>query len=303
MKILPFVIPIVILVTLFHRYSLEIVLKEAQTGTTLYLFPFALIAMIASLLIAASADTLVIRGCCGTPRFRDVLRAKAGSSLLNILGYAVGHSAYAVWVARFSGVSAGAAAGMLIFISVSDLTSICTAASLSIAVAGDGVADPTLSWITFLLAGSFLLAMLGIPLFLTPNPEKRSFLDPWSLLPFRISLTQVGLRMCQLLIWILSTSLAAHHFGLQIPLSAFATYLPIVLLVASLPVNVAGFGAVQAVWVHFFQDYGGAERVLAFQLIWQVLLLGSVVLRGLPFIRRVVDEIDRGQTDTEPTGQ
>ena len=36
------------------------------------------------------------------------------------------------------------------------------------------------------------------------------------------------------------------------------------------------------------------EQVLAFSVVWQLLIGAAIVLRGLPFIRNVVAEIDSG---------
>jgi hypothetical protein len=39
------------------------------------------------------------------------------------------------------------------------------------------------------------------------------------------------------------------------------------------------------------------ERIVAFQFLWQLAFGMGVVVRGLPFVRRVIAEIDEGRAD------
>jgi hypothetical protein len=90
---------------------------------------------------------------------------------------------------------------------------------------------------------------------------------------------------------VLLTSLAARVFGLSIPLGTLVAYMPILVLVGSLPVNVAGIGAAQGAWLLFFLPFEEGTKILAFQLVWTVTLGVSMVLRGLPFLPRALAEV------------
>jgi hypothetical protein len=87
--------------------------------------------------------------------------------------------------------------------------------------------------------------------------------------------------------------MAMRVFGLQVPAAAAAMYMPMILLVASLPVNVAGLGAAQAAWLLFLPWASGAQ-LLAFQALWHVMSGVGILVRGLPFVRRVVREVEEG---------
>ena len=84
-------------------------------------------------------------------------------------------------------------------------------------------------------------------------------------------------------------------FGLTIAAWAFVTYLPLALLIGALPINVAGFGAVQTVWVFFFCEWESGARILAFNFLWTFLAALAVIVRGLPFVRGVVREVERAK--------
>jgi hypothetical protein len=92
----------------------------------------------------------------------------------------------------------------------------------------------------------------------------------------------------------------ANAFGMPIPLVAMTTYFPIVLLVGAMPVNVAGFGAVQGAWLLLAPWAESGEQVLAFSTLWSLMVGVGVLLRGLPFVRSVAREIDRGAPVGEP---
>jgi hypothetical protein len=59
---------------------------------------------------------------------------------------------------------------------------------------------------------------------------------------------------------------AAHAFGIRIPFFQLLTFLPVIFMLAALPVTVAHLGTTQAAWIFFFSQYAPAPRLLAFSL-------------------------------------
>jgi hypothetical protein len=57
-----------------------------------------------------------------------------------------------------------------------------------------------------------------------------------------------------------------------------------------LPLNVGGMGAAQAAWLVFL-PWASGEKLLAFQLVWQVFFGLGILVRGTPFVRGVAREI------------
>jgi hypothetical protein len=80
---------------------------------------------------------------------------------------------------------------------------------------------------------------------------------------------------------------------MDVPLRVMGLYMPIILLVGSLPFSVAGLGAAQAAWL-LLLPWASGPRILAFQMLWQLFTGAGILLRGLPFLRRVVAEIAKG---------
>ena len=59
---------------------------------------------------------------------------------------------------------------------------------------------------------------------------------------------------------------AAPAFGFSIPFDHMLTFLPVVFMVAALPITVARLGTTQAAWILLFGGFAPAERLLAFSL-------------------------------------
>ncbi len=59
---------------------------------------------------------------------------------------------------------------------------------------------------------------------------------------------------------------AAHAFGIQIPFGSMLTFLPVIFMLAALPVTVAHLGTTQAAWIFFFGSFASAPKLLAFSL-------------------------------------
>jgi hypothetical protein len=137
------------------------------------------------------------------------------------------------------------------------------------------------------------------------GPERvPAMLQPWRLLKLGPVFVQLVLRLAHIAWVALVIWLAARAFGIPLPLGPALVYLPIVLLVASLPINVAGFGAVQGAWLLLapFAPMGG-EQVIAFSILWQLCLAVGVVLRGAPFVRGVLREIETGAQAHQGAGE
>jgi hypothetical protein len=77
---------------------------------------------------------------------------------------------------------------------------------------------------------------------------------------------------------------AAHAFGIRIPFLQMLTFLPVVFMIAALPVTVAHLGTTQAAWMLFFGDYAPAPRLLAFSLAAHLAFSASRALIGLAWL-------------------
>jgi hypothetical protein len=70
---------------------------------------------------------------------------------------------------------------------------------------------------------------------------------------------------------------AIRAFNMEIPMIALLAYVPIILLVISIPISAFGLGTSQAAMLFLFRDYGTPAQILAFSLAYSASI---VVLRG-----------------------
>jgi len=294
----PYLITALIVFAILRKTSPSEIAAQMREGNALAMAPLAIGLMIVLLVLAALWDVLVIRGSLGKPGYTDVLRGKAGTAVLMMLGYGFGHGAYGFWIARMTGCGARRAGGIVAYLVMSDLATVALGASLAMGFAGDLVP----AWLRLVAPGigiAVLVSMVVGPALLGRMKTPPAFLDPWRLVPTWIGYAQIGGRLINMALGITATWLGARVFGLSIPFLAMAAYLPVVLVIAALPINVGGLGAAQAVWLVAFRPFATDAQILAFQLLWQTMTGVGLLLRGLPFVRRVLAEIGEGKRRAE----
>ena len=287
-------------VTLYilSQNPLSQIIAEMQRGDVTLLLPLAIWVTLQGLLVAGLADLFVIRAAAAagegrSPRYLDVVVAKAGVGVLEAVGYALGRGGYGVWIARAAGTGAGLAAGAVLYIVLSDLGAVTTVGALSIYLGGAEVPDTVAVIVPAVAVAVWLLTLLapGWPWDIRRLPRP---LRPLVRLRRRTAAPQIALRVFNIAFGTLMTWVAARAFGLEIPLAAVAVYLPVIMVIGSLPINIAGLGPVQGAWLLFFGSWASGPQILAFQFLWTVSILLAVVLRGLPAIGRVTREIADG---------
>jgi hypothetical protein len=287
-RALPIFVALIAVAAVLRRYSPGEIVAQMRLGHALAVVPWAIALAVGYMVIAAACDTLVLAHF-GAPRYRDVFRGKAAAAVLTSVGYLFGNGGYGVWLARATGAGAAAATGLVIYFLLSDLAAVGWVASIALAVVPHR-APSALVVVAATVAAAQTLAVLVGPS-LPSRGRLEPILRPWRIVRRRVGLAQLGARTVNIALAVTFTFLGAHAFGLAIPASAAATFGPAVLLIGSLPINVAGLGAVQGAWLFFFAAYEPGARILAFQILWQWMCAAAFVLRGLPFLQRAVRQI------------
>jgi hypothetical protein len=288
-RLLPLVVAAVAVAAVLRRYSPSEIAAQMRQGHALAVIPWAVVLALGYMLIAAGCDTLVLTRF-GAPRYRDVFRGKAAAAVLTSVGYLFGNGGYGVWLARATGVGAAGATGLVVYFATSDLAAVGWVATVALRVVPHAVPRGLVVAAALIALAPTLAIIAGGAL--PDRGRAATLLRPWRVVPRAIGLLQLGGRTLAISVAVAATFFGAHAFGLHIPTAAAATYGPAVLLVSSLPVNVAGLGAVQGVWLLFFAAYEPGARILAFQILWQWMCAAAFVLRGLPFLQRAVRQIE-----------
>jgi hypothetical protein len=74
---------------------------------------------------------------------------------------------------------------------------------------------------------------------------------------------------------------AAHAFGIHIPFAQMLTFVPVIFMVAALPVTIAHLGTTQAAWIFFFGQYASVPQLLAFSLAAHLVFSLTRAMMGL----------------------
>ena len=296
----PYAIAALVIVFISRQYSITAIRAEMAKGEWLPLIPLAFVTYVASLAWVAAADRTVLRGLLAedlTPSYLAVAKGKAAAVVLHIVHYALGQGVYATWMARRTRLNLGQAGGLIFYIILAELGSVCLYAALVI-----GIGRPDVPSAVFPLVLGVALALIAAVVFLPATRSERfGFLQIWVKVGRARGLAQLGIRVGQHATTTTATWLAARWFGMDLPLAVMLSYLPVILVVGSLPINVAGFGAVQGAWL-LLSPWAPAERILAFSVVWQAASALALVARGLPFLRGVLADIREGKQSAAPTG-
>jgi hypothetical protein len=80
--------------------------------------------------------------------------------------------------------------------------------------------------------------------------------------------------------------LAVKTFGMEIPFLQMMAFLPVIFMIAALPVTVARLGTTQAAWIFFFSDFAAPEQLLAYSLASHLTFALSRAALGVMFLPR-----------------
>jgi hypothetical protein len=92
---------------------------------------------------------------------------------------------------------------------------------------------------------------------------------------------------------------AAQSFGIHIPFLRMLTFLPVIFMLAALPVTVAHLGTTQAAWIFFFSQYAPAPRLLAFSLAAHLVFSFTRAMLGVAWLPSAYFDLQPRHLQTE----
>lgn len=306
MRIVPWIVTAGIFVVIFQRVPLEEVVAELRR---VRLVPYLALMVPYSLLycgIDAFVLSRVLYWFHGHISYRRVVPVRAAAYILALLNPGLGQGAVAFALHRREGMPFLEVAGMLLFLTVLEVCQLALYAALGIfgfhphlraafvpvyAVLGAGLGvaafcvrreiDP----IALVLTGIGRWRT-GDPAYCAPSRLPRTgLLHAFRQARLRHYLLTLFYKAPNFLLAVVVHYLALQLFGVQVPFVRLLGFLPIVFLVASLPVTVAHLGTSQAAWIYFFSAYGEASQLLAYSLVAHVTFMVLNGLIGVGFLR------------------
>ena len=300
---------------LFRRIPMERLLAALQRAD--YTLFFA--AMIPNTLFYFCWDTLVltvaIRWFHAPVRYFDLLPARAASYVFGFFNTNAGRGTLALHLSRRLQSPFLQVGSTVLFLVLSEYLHLVAWATIGILQLRGEVARGLL-WGPPLVAAVWLLVFTYsrlTPVSPPPDPPgrlrlvarvARLVLAPrgWALMrTFRLAPARRYVQIVLLRAPMFFVSLCLHYaaaraFGLAIPFLALVAFLPVVFMIAALPISVARLGTTQAAWVFFFGAYGDTPTLLAFSLAAYLTFAVTRALLGVGFLPRAYAEIRGSRT-------
>jgi hypothetical protein len=232
--------------------------------------------------------TVVIRWFHGGVPYRDLLPVRAASYVVGFFNTNAGRGALAAYLSRRLNAPFLQLGSTVIFLVLTEYTQLVLWAMLGI-IGFRAEVTTSLVLVSVTVAIFWLVFMLYARLHVRPGRALRWVLAPreWSLFrTFRLATLEryaqiVLLRAPMFFVSLCLHYYAAHAFGIHIPFGQMLTFLPVIFMVAALPVTVAHLGTTQAAWIFFFGQYASVPRLLAFSLAAHLVFTSTRALLGL----------------------
>jgi Lysylphosphatidylglycerol synthase TM region len=326
-RLLPLATTLVIFILIFRR------IPFAHFAATMAHadYSYFLLLMIPNSVFYFAWDTLVLtvvmRWFHGPLRYGELLPVRAVAYILALLNGDLAEGAMAVYLGRQAQAPLLEIVSTVIFLSWLELTHLAAWATAGMLLFPRAV-PPELYWIPagFALFWTFFLlyARRGIapwrPLTrrlgrISSRLAVRGGVREWPILrtfriaPLRRYAEVIGLKAPMFAFSLVIHYLAAEAFGFHIPFTKLVAFLPIVFMLAALPITVAHLGTTQAAWIFFFRAYATPSQLLAFSLAAHLTFMLTRGALGLIFVPQAyrdlvgtlrLDRMLRGQAIARP---
>jgi hypothetical protein len=234
--------------------------------------------MIPNTLFYFGWDTLVlavvVRWFHGPVAYRDLLPVRASSYVVGFFNTNLGRGVLAAYLCRRLQLPFLELGSTVIFLVLTEYTQLVLWSMLGLI---GFRAEVTRS----LLAVAAAVACVWIVVRLVLVPRTWSIVRTLRLATLRQYCGIVLLRAPMFLVSLCLHYYAAHAFGIRIPFVQMLTFLPVIFMLAALPVTVAHLGTTQAAWIFFFSQYAPAPRLLAFSLAAHLVFASTRAVVGV----------------------
>lgn len=304
--LLPPLLTLTVFALIFRRVPFGPFLSALQGADYLW---FAAL-MVPNGLLYFAWDTLVLvllmRWFHGPIRYRELLPVRAVTYVVSFLNTNLARAATAYYLTRKLRASFLPLAGTVIFLTLLEMTHLVIWAT-----AGMLATSATIPRGLFGVPLAFLLFWVLVVGYAQARPAaaaNRGELPPHRRLrlrPFREwdvfqTFTRAPLRRYFQVILLraplFAASLGFHYFavqafGMHIPLLKLVAFLPIIFMLAALPVTVAHLGTTQAAWIFFFRDSAPEAQLLAYSLASHLAFMFARAAVGVVFLPKAYKEL------------
>ena len=302
------VLTLVIFALIFRRVPLDRLadaLRQADYRVFLAL-------MIPNTLFYFAWDTLVlsvvIRWFHAPVPYRQLLPVRAASYVVGYFNTNLGRGAMAAYLSRRLQAPLLELGSTVIFLVLTEYTQLVLWAMLGIVGFRAEVTSGLLAAAAG-VAAFWIVFFLYTKLHVTPSWLFQRAFAPrqWSIFrTFRLAtvgrLAQVVLlRAPMFVVALVAHYYAAQAFGIFIPFGQMLAFLPVIFMIAALPITVAHLGSTQAAWIFFFSQYAPAPKLLAFSLAAHLVFASTRALLGVLWLPVAYFDLVPKRTEADPS--
>jgi hypothetical protein len=237
--------------------------------------------MIPNTLFYFAWDTLVlavaVRWFHGALPYRELLPVRATSYVVGFFNTNLGRGAMAAYLSRRLHAPFLELGGTVLFLVLTEYTQLVLWAML-------GVFGWRAEVSASLLAVAAAVAVLWLVVRWLLAPRDWSIARTFRLATPGRYAAIVLLRAPMFFVSLVLHYYAAHAFGIHIPFGQMLTFLPVIFMVAALPVTVAHLGSTQAAWIFFFSQYAPIPQLLAFSLAAHLVFTFTRAMLGVVWL-------------------
>ena len=304
-KILPWVVAAILMGYMFHKIPLADLSKALAQANIYYLFLTVIFVDFGCWFTDSWATSKVATWYLVPVRFGEMLPVRAATYLMAILNYNLGQAGLIYYFHKVKGAPLLAATAMILMMMGSVILLLALMSLGGLLLVDDERTRQFGMIVASLTVGAaiYFLVLRLRPAWLA----RRGLFKPLFDAGVTGHLKATLVRVPHLAVLIATHVFGMRCFDIEIPLGAGMIYIPMVLLVASLPLTPFGLGTMQATAVHFFSPFaqaptlGGRQAlVFGYSLALSAMALMLQGLMGLAFIKRVAamgifdrsDEVD-----------
>ena len=287
-RIVPWVVTAAILAFLFSRIHIHDVLAAARDAAGWFVPVTA--GIVFAVYVADSFAIWKTFGWFVAPMtFRETLTLRGVTMLLALINYTLGQGAFAYFLNRSRGVPLMRAAAAVLLVMGINLLVLLLLSTVGLVMTDSAVPQlRTLIVVAYVGLGIYAALLAWRPAFLTRRPVLDVLLEAG----VKGHLKSLLVRLPHIVTLLLLNHVALHAFGVPVPVYDTLVAMPIVFLLAVLPISFQGLGPSQGMMVFFFARFaeGDAQqrsaRVLAASLGAQVvawlvqITLGVICMRS-----------------------
>lgn len=308
-RLLPLLFTIAIFAYIFHRVPFQRFLVALEGAD----YPNFFLLMIPNSLFYFCWDTLVlvflIRWFHGPLSYSDLLPVRAVTYVVSLMNNNLARGAMAYYLKRQLRAPFFQLASTVMFLFLVELTHLglwATAGMMSF----PGKMPPDVFWIPLGFV-VFWIAFLSYIRFdfapwrpllapfrrFFPRLRGRGSIRTWAIFrtfreaAFKRYVQLILLRAPMFAVSLVFHYFALHTFGIHIPLGQLLAFLPVIFMLAALPVTVAHLGTTQAAWIFFFHAYASEPRLLAYSLASHLAFVFGRALLGVIFMPRAYKDL------------